>query len=139
MPPSRTEYVVRRILVVDDELNLALLLYEVLQHLPDCEIEIATSGEDALRLFAQQSFDLLITDYKMPGMDGILLTRRVLEEYPGTAVVIITAYADEIPDKAEVLASVEQILDKPVRIKTIRAAACEALAGEPTADCVAPR
>jgi CheY-like chemotaxis protein len=120
----------QRILVVDDELNLVLLLQAVLEHLPDCEIEIATHGEEALRLFEQAAFDLLITDYKMPEMNGLALAARVREHYPGTAVILITAFGDEIPEPSAFRASGGRILGKPVGIGTIRTAASQALGRE---------
>jgi CheY-like chemotaxis protein len=116
-----------RILVVDDELNLVLLLQAVLEGLPDCEIEIATGGEEALQLFAQAAFDLLITDYKMPDMDGLTLAAQVRERYPRTSIILITAFADEIPDRSAFHACGGRILGKPVGIDRIRSAACQAL------------
>ena len=117
----------QRILVVDDELNLVLLLQAILEDFPDCEIGIAAGGEEALRLFEQAAFDLLITDYKMPEMNGIALGRRIRKKYPATAIILVTAFADEIPDRAAFSASFGPILDKPVGVGTIRSAASQAL------------
>jgi CheY-like chemotaxis protein len=117
----------QRILVVDDQMNLVLLFKAVLEQLPDCEIEIAGGGEEALRLFAEAAFDLLITDYKMPEMDGLTLAARVRERYPGTAIILITAFADEIPGRSAFQAWGGRILGKPVPVGTIRSVASQAL------------
>ena len=117
----------RRILIVDDEENVALTLQNMLRKLPRCDIVVATGGEQALQLFEQQPFDLLITDYKMPGMDGITLAARVRQLYPRTAIIMITAYgSDELRGQAARI-SIQSVLDKPVGLVEMRSAALEAL------------
>jgi CheY-like chemotaxis protein len=116
----------RRILIVDDEQVLALTLQEGLEKLPNCEIAIATSGEQALRLFEQQPFDLLITDYKMPGTDGMTLAMRVRQTYPQTVIIMITAYGDHELRERAASASIRRILDKPVSLEEIRQVTLEA-------------
>jgi CheY-like chemotaxis protein/anti-sigma regulatory factor (Ser/Thr protein kinase) len=117
----------RRILVVDDEENVALTLQAGLERLPNCEVTVATSGEQALQLFEQQPFDLVVTDYKMPGTDGMMLAARIRQKYPETAIVMITAYSsDELREQAA-RASIQHILDKPVKLTEVRSAALEAL------------
>ena len=117
----------RRILIVDDEENIAMTLQDGLERLPNCEIAIATSGEQALWLFEQQSFDLLITDYKMPGTDGITLAARVRQLYPRTIIIMITAYGDETLREQAARASIQRVLDKPVGLAEVRCVALEAL------------
>jgi len=117
----------RRILIVDDEENIALTFQDGLERLPNCEIAIATNGEQALQLFEQQPFDLLITDYKMPGTDGITLAARVRQLYPRTVIIMITAYGDETLREQAARASIQRVLDKPVGLGEIRCVALEAL------------
>ncbi len=117
----------RRILIVDDEENVALTFQDSLERLPNCEIAIATNGEQALQLFEQQPFDLLITDYKMPGTDGITLAVRVRQLYPRTVIIMITAYGDQTLREQAARASIQRVLDKPVRLGEIRCVALEAL------------
>ncbi|MBS3785064.1 MAG: response regulator [Anaerolineae bacterium] len=116
-----------RILVVDDEPNVALFLQVALECLPGCEVEVATSGEEALRLSKQQPFDLLITDYRMPGMNGVELTAAVWELGHQTVILIITAFADEELYRATVMNGVHQVVHKPVKRDEIRALASQAL------------
>src|SRR5690606_35519104 len=87
---------VHRILIVDDEEYVVFTLKEGLQKLPNCEVYTASRGSEALEHFKKQPFDLLITDYKMPGMDGITLATQIRHMYPQTAIVVVTAYGDNL-------------------------------------------
>jgi CheY-like chemotaxis protein len=116
-----------RILVVDDEENVARTLESNLKKLPNCEVFVANDGERALQLLAHQPFQLVITDYRMPGMDGLTLAERVRQLYPNTVIIMITAYwSDNLLSRAA-HASIWKILDKPVEISTIRSVTLEAL------------
>lgn len=127
----------RRILIVDDEEYVVLTLQEGLKKLPNCEVVVATSGKQALGLFEQQPFDLLITDYKMPGMDGMMLAARVRQLYPRTAIIVITAYPGETLCEQARRVSVQRILDKPVGLVELRSVALEALDGLENGQAVA--
>jgi two-component system response regulator AtoC len=80
-----------RILVVDDDHAMRLALAESLE---SCGYDIvaAENGRDALDLFKEGRFDLVITDMKMPGMNGIEVLRSVKEMSNKTPIVLITAY-----------------------------------------------
>lgn len=119
-PSPSSRPVPRRILVVDDEQVVALTLQAGLARLPNCEIQIATSGEQALRLFEQQVFDLLITDYKMPGTDGLALAAQIRQRYPQTVIIMITAYGDYALREQAARLSIRRVLDKPVALDEIR-------------------
>lgn len=125
----RSSIPLRQILVVDDEKNVALAIRKGLEKLPGCEVAVASSGEEALALFEEHPFDLLITDYRMPGTDGMTLASRVQQEYPRTVTIIITAYSSEELRQRAIQASVQCILDKPVKLAEIRSVASQALAG----------
>jgi two-component system sensor histidine kinase EvgS len=117
----------RNILIVDDDENVALSLQDGLATLPNCGIVVATDGDQALQVFGRRPFDLLITDYNMPGMDGMTLARRVRQLYPQTAIIMITGYSsDVLRDQAD-SADIRCILDKPTRLVEIRSAALQAL------------
>jgi len=119
--------VVRRILVVDDEESVALTLEAGLERVPNSEVAIATSGDQALQLFEEKPFDLLITDYKMPGTDGMTLATRVRQLYPKTIIILVTAYSSEELRQQAARVSIQRILDKPVKLADVRAVAIEAL------------
>lgn len=116
------------ILVVDDEVNVAWTLQEGLASLPDCEVAIAANGEQAIQLFDQQVFDLVITDYKMPGMDGLSLAEYIQQRKLAAEVVLITAYADEYLREQASAVDVCCVLSKPVDFAAIRSLVVETLA-----------
>jgi two-component system NtrC family response regulator len=80
-----------KILVVDDDASLRRILeYNLAEE--GYAVATAGSGEEALGLLEKARFDLVVTDIKMPGMDGMDLLRRVKESSPGTQVIVITAF-----------------------------------------------
>jgi len=81
-----------RILVVDDEQSICQLLCELLGR-EGHEVESACSGEDALAKLAAADYQMVITDLRMPGMDGFALIEEIKKTKPGVAAIMITAYA----------------------------------------------
>ncbi len=84
------------LLIVDDELDNLYWLQEMFQYdfEPKVEVSIANSGRKALELLNQTSFDVVLTDIKMPGMDGIRLFEKIKENWPACKVVFLTAYGN---------------------------------------------
>ncbi|MCK4590448.1 MAG: sigma-54-dependent Fis family transcriptional regulator [Candidatus Latescibacteria bacterium] len=81
-----------RILLVDDEVNMLETLGDILRSKGHA-VSTATGGLEALEnLRGNAPFDLIVTDLKMPGMDGMKLLERVKEEYPWTMFVMLTGY-----------------------------------------------
>jgi DNA-binding NtrC family response regulator len=76
---------------VDDELLIRDLLYDFFQD-QGWNITIAESAEKALQILKAKKVDLVLTDIKMPDMDGLSLTSRVREKYPDIPVVLMTGY-----------------------------------------------
>jgi DNA-binding NtrC family response regulator len=93
-PPNRLDLRdVGRILIVDDEMDFARGLCRLISaEFPDVECVCAGSGEEALAELNARGADLMITDLRMPGMDGISLLGRALELAPTLAAVVLTAY-----------------------------------------------
>jgi CheY-like chemotaxis protein len=117
--------------VVDDEELVALTMQEGLEKLPNCEVAMATNGYMALQLFEQRPFDLLITDYQMPGLDGLTLATHIHHLYPDTATIMITAYgAKMVYNQTAPNTIIQHILDKPVKLSEIRSLTLETLAGQ---------
>ena len=83
---------VDRILVVDDEDTVRNVLYQVLSD-DGHSVEAAASGERALDIMEKESFALVITDIKMPGMTGLELLEKIKARYADTQVIIITSHA----------------------------------------------
>ena len=80
-----------RILVVDDEDGMRRLLSRVLTR-EGYETSAVGSGAEALRLVASERFDLVVTDIKMPEMDGLQLLAELKEYEPSLPIIVITAY-----------------------------------------------
>ncbi len=84
------------ILVVDDEKDMTRLLQRSLEPELDCRVTMAFSGEMALNVLGQSDapFDLVISDIRMPGMDGFELLEHLKKQYPDLTVVMLTAYGN---------------------------------------------
>ncbi len=109
----------KRILVVDDEEQVAHTLGKVLRKLGNTyEIVTATSGYQALDMVKDASFDLLITDLMMPGMNGITLTETVRAVAPKMKVIWLTAHS-QWGAEAQRLGIYRYVL-KPVDVDAIR-------------------
>ena len=92
-----------KILIVDDELIVRESLADWLKR-DGHKVDTAASGEEALEKCKKTRFDILLVDIKMEGMDGIELLKRVKEDDPDVAVVMITAYGS-IPSAIEAMKS----------------------------------
>jgi two-component system, NtrC family, response regulator AtoC len=80
-----------RILIADDESNLRKLLGALLRR-EGYAVQLAADGEEALEAFDHEHFSAVITDLRMPHMDGMTLLRRLLEQDPELPVIVITAH-----------------------------------------------
>ncbi len=121
------ETILQHVLIVDDEEFVALTLSEALSSLPNCEVSAVTNAAEALDLFEEQPFDLLITDYKMPDTNGIDLAAKIRDLYPETVIIMVTAYGDDMLREQASESSIQRIMDKPVRLADIREVTLEAL------------
>ncbi|HUE93497.1 HD domain-containing phosphohydrolase [Pseudomonas sp.] len=81
------------LLLVDDEENILNSLRRVLRNEP-YKLLTCNSGEAALQLFAEQPIDLVISDARMPGMDGAALLAQVQQRWPNCLRILLTGYAD---------------------------------------------
>jgi DNA-binding NtrC family response regulator len=115
-----------RILVVDDEQSLLLTLAGNLE-LDGFEVTTAESGERALALFQSQPFDLVFSDVRMPGMNGLDLFRRVRELRPECPVVLMTAFALEGLVSDAIAEGVFTVLPKPFDVEQVVVALTRAI------------
>lgn len=81
----------KAILFVDDHEVLARLSCEILE-MQGYRAVSAYNGEDALQKFEQDDFDILVTDFRMEGMNGVELARKIHERHPEIPVIIVTGY-----------------------------------------------
>ncbi|HXT99983.1 MAG TPA: response regulator [Polyangia bacterium] len=99
-------------MVVDDNVEYAQNIAEILQ-IGGCAAEVYASAEEALPVALAPRVRAVITDYRLPGMNGIELVRRIFSERQGVQAVVISAYADDTAgDAARMLGA--NFLPKPV-------------------------
>ena len=119
-----TEHVVhhrkKRILAVDDD-GLVRRSLEILLRAAGFEPTVASGGQEALGFLTQRHFDLLITDIRMPGMDGLQVIRAVrdyCQEMKKDPIpeIVLTAYNDEAVRQSAVRLGVKEFLLKPFKI-----------------------
>jgi CheY-like chemotaxis protein len=84
----------KRILIVDDEELVRKLLFDIFERF-SCEVETAANGVEAIEQIAVKSYDLIVTDYMMPKMDGLELTRKIKTISPSLPILIITGNGPE--------------------------------------------
>jgi DNA-binding NtrC family response regulator len=83
-----------QILAVDDEKDMTRLLKRTLESEIDCTVSMAFSGEMALNILEKDTWDLVICDIRMPGMDGFELLDQIRKRFPDLTVVMITAFGN---------------------------------------------
>ena len=101
-----------KILLVDDDewIRDSLSLFFEAE---GCELITFETAEEGLEAVKRKAYDIVISDYKLPGMDGLEFLRRVKEKQPKTSEVLITAYANcEIIKEAKEI-GVKDIIPKP--------------------------
>jgi len=122
------------ILAVDDEKDMTRLLQRTLEPEINCRVSMAFSAKMAMTILEQESFDLVICDIRMPGMDGFELLGHIRESYPDLTVVMLTAFGniesavkaikkgayDFIPkpfEQAEIIFKIQKALERSLLLK----------------------
>jgi CheY-like chemotaxis protein len=120
---------VARILIADDEESMRLLVGRAIA-MDGHEIVTAEDGAEALEILTEQggAFDLLLTDIKMPVMDGIALALSVARDFPELTILLMTGYADQRERATGLNAIVHDVVTKPFSVADIRTAVADALA-----------
>jgi DNA-binding response OmpR family regulator len=117
-----------RILIVEDEETLRALCARALAA-DGHEVKSACDGGEALDMIAREAgrFDLLLTDIRMPIMDGIALSLSAARDYPELTILLMTGYADQRERAHGLDAIIHDVLSKPFSVAVLRAAVNEAL------------
>jgi len=110
-----------QILVVDDEPLVRQSMQLLLEH-DGHEVFAVDSGEAALEQLAQRQFDLVITDFSMPGMHGDQLVARIREGRPDQLIIMATAFAPEYQVFGQATGYVDALLHKPFSFRELREA-----------------
>ena len=108
-----------RILIVEDDAATAWALEEGLSD-EGYEIVAVDSAEKALAAFKKQPADLVITDLRLPRMDGATLVRRLRARGKGTAFLVVTAYGTEDTLRTLLLDGVHACFPKPFQMERLR-------------------
>jgi DNA-binding NtrC family response regulator len=125
-----------QVLVIDDDAVVGRSFDRVLSE-KGYEVSTALSGEEALDTIENTEFDVVFTDIKMPGMDGLEVTERIKARCPWTPVVVITGYGTvENEARASVL-GVSGFVNKPLTPEIIESVTLKALAEPEKAETVA--
>jgi len=114
------------ILVVDDNNVFRMVVSKMLSRL-GYEVSSADSGENGLNLFLKNKFDVVLSDYEMPGMDGVAFACSIKKTSPRTPVVIMTGAGRETVFSRK-STSVDEVISKPFTLaqidKTIQNVSC---------------
>lgn len=111
----------KRVLIVDDDPAVVLTMSASLEKLGDaCSVDTCTNGLDALHKIEQQPFDLLMTDYSMPGMNGLDLAKAAQGIAPAMYIVMMTAYGTNELRKEIAGLDLTTFVDKPFTVRQIR-------------------
>ena len=119
-----------RIMVIDDEKivgDMAKLSLEQEGYV----VETFLNAEPALKRLQEEKFDVVVTDYKMKGIDGMEVLKTVKDLYPATQVIMITAFANLDAAIEALRRDVHDFFPKPVKIKELKASIKRALEKQP--------
>jgi excisionase family DNA binding protein len=115
-----------RVLVVDDEASIRDLLEKTLT-MSDYQVDTAPDGRSALERMRMYSYDLLISDLKMPGMDGLAVIREARRLKADLPVIVITGFSSESSAIEALNLGVASYLTKPFRVSQVLSKAAKAL------------
>jgi CheY-like chemotaxis protein len=123
-----------RILLVDDEEPVRGFLKRGLE-LDGHQVATAVDGSDALERLAQEAggFDLMLTDIRMPIMDGIALALAAKRDFPDLPILLMTGYADQRERAKNLEVIIEDVLTKPFSLAEARAAVSRVIEARRTA------
>jgi len=108
-----------KIMIVDDEKLVRWSISSGLER-DNHEVFCARSGEEAMEKAREENFDLVITDFKMPGMNGAELLEQLKELSPDIKVVVLTAYSAELSMQRAVKLGASEYIEKPFLVDDIR-------------------
>jgi len=114
-----------RVLVVDDDEHVRAVLCDALAHW-GCHVDSAASLLQALALFAHGDYDLVLTDFRMPGGDGLDLIAGVRHADPSIGVIMLTASSIDLDAQSRQLEFT--VLRKPLHFDELKLAVSQALA-----------
>jgi CheY-like chemotaxis protein len=118
-----------KILITEDEDSLRSFVARALR-LDGHETHEAGDGAEGLEKLSQGLFDLLLSDIRMPVMDGIELAHQASEQFPGLKILLMTGYAEQRERADDLAAKIVDVVQKPFALPDIRKAVAMALSEE---------
>jgi len=119
-PGSQAAPVKTRILFVDDEPSMLRVLKMALRSMAGAwDMVFVNSGEEALALLEQKGFDVIVTDMRMPGINGAQLLNHVLRLHPHTIRIVLSGYSD-LQQVANCVGLTHQFLEKPCSLEELK-------------------
>ncbi|MEZ5765410.1 MAG: response regulator [Xanthobacteraceae bacterium] len=117
-----------RVLIADDEEPMRLLVSRAIA-MDGHDTTTAQDGAEALEILTREDgrFDLLLTDIKMPVMDGIALALAAARDFPKLTILLMTGFADQRERASGLDAIVHDVVTKPFSVADIRTAVADAL------------
>jgi len=109
-----------KLLVVDDEMNILELLFFNFKK-EGYEVDTAANGEDALKLFSKNTYDLIVLDRMLPGMDGIEVLKKIRVLNAEMPVIMLTAKAEEADKLKGFDYGADDYVTKPFSIMELKA------------------
>jgi CheY-like chemotaxis protein len=118
-----------KILVTEDESALRMFVARALR-LDGHETHEAGDGAEGLEKLSESEFDLLLSDIRMPVMDGIELAHQAAARHPGLKILLMTGYAEQRERADDLASKIVDVVQKPFALPEIRRAVARALAEE---------
>lgn len=124
-----------RILLTEDDDSVRAFVSRALE-LDGHDVETACHGVEALERLNNNggSYDLLVTDVKMPIMDGIALAHEASGQWPGLPILLMTGFADQRERAEDLAEKIRDVVTKPFTLQQIREAVSEVATAEETAE-----
>jgi CheY-like chemotaxis protein len=115
-----------RVLIAEDEDGIRQV-YDIILKDAGHEVADAKDGEECLKIYFEENaagrpFDVVITDLRMPRMDGIEVVKKILEKYPDQKIFIATAFSKDVPEEHGELLNRVKVLRKPFDLDDLVAA-----------------
>lgn len=121
-----------KILITEDEDSLRAFVARALRT-DGHDVHEAADGAEGLEKLQEHRFDLLLSDIRMPILDGIALAHQAAERFPGLKILLMTGYADQRERADDLMAKIIDVVEKPFALPDIRKAVARALVSAPAA------
>jgi two-component system chemotaxis response regulator CheY len=109
-----------RVLIAEDSAAMRQIILRVVMKCGMSDVVEAVDGAEALRLFGEQDFDLVLTDWIMPNLDGLQLVKAIRRAGSEAPIIMITTEANEASVRRAIRAGVTDYLAKPFEAEVLR-------------------